>query len=128
MKLEEEVINEEVESEKFSPIRISHLENIITSCELNNRIENAGLKLVSWIPFESFWDIFPMKLLKGEMEMSSLCVVAVFERGANTISSARQNNDVANDILFSDRLSQELERDIIIFFDSRSFDLQAFIK
>ena len=54
LKLEEEAINEEVESEKISPIRISHLENIIASSELSKRFINAGLNLVSCILIKSF--------------------------------------------------------------------------
>ena len=72
---------------------------------------------------------FPMKLPKVEIEKSFFHGAVVLKRLAITISLARQKNNATNEILFSDRLSQESEREIKkISFDSRSFNLQAFIE
>ena len=64
----------------IASIGVPHLQSLIYRNDLEERFDNVGLDLVSWLPFETLNIMFKNDLTKEEIEVSSMYAAAVFQK------------------------------------------------
>lgn len=115
LKMEIKILNEHEIDVYIAPLGMHHKENIVTKKRLVTIFKNSGLELLSVLPFELFAESNSIELTKGDMEMSSTYVAAIFQKYSITASCKKKENKIENEALISNKLAHELEINILKF-------------
>ena len=110
------MVDEKTISVYIASIGRRHNESIILRSELQHRFKQKGLEFISWLPFRLLRSLSNHALSDEEIEMSNLYTAAVFEKCIAQSSVSCPEKLEAQEALLSDRLSHDLEGEIMSYF------------